>query len=569
MVKLLHIRNLNKTFGANEILEDINLDVSAGEIVALVGPNGSGKTTLLNLIRGKLKPTLGNIVIEKDVNISFVPQENPQEDITVKEYLIKSHPKIHEIFKALEKSRNKPACYANNVDKYFEIGGYELEDRLLKFINRFDFDPDDLSKSYNIFSEGQKRLWTILRALLKNSKLFLLDEPTNHLDIKMCLKLEKILDFSKSESKGVLIVSHDRVLLDRLADRTYYLRRGETLSVAGGYSQMIKHLRKDFEARQKKAGEIQKKMNKLEDEITRRKNWAGQKEAEKRIADKVQNKGFIGHKSAKLAKRAKVVEKRANEMLEEFKDTKPFVEKALKIELPEYRVDNKGVVDAKEISFSFGNKEVFKKVSFSLSTKDRIGIIGENGSGKTTLMRCLTGELTPREGNIRINESIKCGYIPQEVQKTFKRGTLLDNMRIPDLEETHIRKALGGARFREGKVYQDIFTLSYGEQMRAAILKAVLEKVEFLFLDEPTNHLDIESLELLDDLLNEYPGGMLFISHDRHFIAEHSEKLYYLENGTLEQFVTKTHINKEEFKKMHEYSKEAVELARKRRTENN
>ncbi|MGC9384945.1 MAG: ATP-binding cassette domain-containing protein [Kosmotogaceae bacterium] len=169
---MLHIRNLNKTFGANEILKDIDLDVSAGEIVALVGPNGSGKTTLLNIIRGKLKPTLGNIVIEKDVNISFVPQENPQEDISVKEYLIKSHPKIHEIFKALEKSRNKPACYANNVDKYFEIGGYELEDRLMKFINRFNFDPDDLSKSYNTFSEGQKRLWTILRALLKNSKLF-------------------------------------------------------------------------------------------------------------------------------------------------------------------------------------------------------------------------------------------------------------------------------------------------------------------------------------------------------------------------------------------------------------
>jgi ATPase subunit of ABC transporter with duplicated ATPase domains len=385
----------------------------------------------------------------------------------------------------------------------------------------------------------------------------------------MCLKLEKILDFSKSNSKGVLLVSHDRVLLDKLADRTYCLRRGEALSVTGGYSQMIKHLKKDFESRQKKAGEIQKKINQLEGEITRRKNWAGQKESKKRIADKVQNKGFIGHKSAKLAKRAKVVEKRATKMLEELKTTKPFVEKTLKIEIPEYGVDNKGVVDAKEISFRFGNKQVFRKVSLSLSTKDRIGIIGENGSGKTTLMRCLIGELTPSEGNIRINKGIKYSYIPQKVQKTFKRGTLLDNMRIPDLEETLIRKALGGARFREGKVHQDIFTLSYGEQMRAAILKAVLGKVEFLFLDEPTNHLDIESLEVLDDLLNEYPGGMLFISHDRHFIAEHGEKLLSLENGRLKQFIIKTHIDKEEFKMMHEYSKEAIELAKKRRIEHN
>jgi ATPase subunit of ABC transporter with duplicated ATPase domains len=140
-------------------------------------------------------------------------------------------------------------------------------------------------------------------------------------------------------------------------------------------------------------------------------------------------------------------------------------------------------------------------------------------------------------------------------------------MRIPDLEETHVRKALGGARFREGKVHQDIFTLSYGEQMRAAILKAVLGKVEFLFLDEPTNHLDIESLEVLDDLLNEYLGGMLFISHDRHFVAEHGEKLFSLENGRLKQFIVKTNIDRKNFRRISEFSRDAVDIAKKRRRE--
>ncbi|MFO7883109.1 MAG: ABC-F family ATP-binding cassette domain-containing protein [Kosmotogaceae bacterium] len=566
---MLHIKNLNKSFGSNETLKDISLYVNRGEIVALIGPNGSGKTTLLNIIRGKLKQTNGNINLESDVCISFVSQENPKNKLLIKEYLIKSCPEIYKVYKALEKSKDDPVDYANNVNKYFEIGGYELEDSLLKIVNRFNFDPDDFTKPYDIFSEGQKRLWTILRALLKEADLLLLDEPTNHLDIPMCLKLEEIMKYSKSDGKAILIVSHDRVLLDRLVDRTYYLKRGNALSVTGGYSQMLQHLNQDFRARQKKAKEVQKKINQLESEITRRKNWAGQKESEKRIADKVQNKGFIGHKSAKLAKRAKVVEKRANEMLKELKETKPFVEKALSIEVPKYRVDNKRVIEAKEINFSFTNNKVFKKVNLSFSTKDRIGILGKNGSGKTTLMRCLIGELKPDEGVIRKNEGVKCRYIPQNVQKLFKKGTLLDNMRLPELEETYIRKALGAARFRNEKVYQDIYTLSYGEQMRAAILKAILDKAEFLFLDEPTNHLDIESLEVLDDLLNEYPGGILFISHDRHFIAEHSEKLYSLENGTFKQFIMKTHINKEEFRKMHEYSKEAVELARKRKIENN
>ncbi len=564
---MLHLKNICKSFGSKDILENINLDVVSEEVVALVGPNGSGKTTVLNLIRGEQKPTKGNIVLENNISISFVPQENPKNDSPVKEYLIKSHPEIYKIYKELEKSRNNPVDYANNVNKYYEIGGYELEDRLKKMINRFNFDPDDLYRSYNIFSEGQKRLWTILRALLKESNLLLLDEPTNHLDIEMCLKLEEIIEYSKSEGKSVLVVSHDRVLLDRIVDRTYFLKRGKTISVTGGYSRILEHLNQNFKARQKKAKEIQKKINQLENEITQRKNWAGQKESEKRLADKVQNKGFIGHKSAKLAKRAKAVEKRANEMLKELKETKPFVEKALSIEVPEYIVDNKGVTDAKEISFSFSDKEVFKKVNLSFTTKDRIGIIGKNGSGKTTLMRCLIGELEPDKGNVHKNRGVRYRYIPQNIRKLFKKGSLLDNMRIVDYDETYIRKALGGTKLRKEKVHQDIFTLSYGELMRAAILKAILDKAEFLFLDEPTNHLDIESLEVLDDLLNEYPGGMLFISHDRHFIAEHGEKLFSLEAGQLKQFVIKTHINTEKFKEMSEFSREAVELAKKRRQE--
>lgn len=562
---MLHLKQICKSFGSNDILENVNFDIDTGEVVALVGPNGSGKTTLLNIIRGELKPTKGNVVLKNNITISFVPQENPKNDAPVKEYLIKSNPEIYEIYKALEQTRNNPVDYANNVNKYYEIGGYELEDKLIKTVNRFNFDPNDLTKSYNIFSEGQKRLWTILRSLLEEPELLLLDEPTNHLDIEMCLKLEKIINYSKTEGKAVLMVSHDRVLLDRIVDRTYYLRRGEVISVAGGYSQMLEHLNQSFIARQKKAKEIQKKINQLENEITQRINWAGQKESEKRIADKVQNKGFIGHKSAKLAKRAKVVEKRANEMLNELKETRPFVEKALSIEVPKYNVDNKGVTEAKEISFGFPDKEIFTKVNLSFTTKDRIGIIGKNGSGKTTLMRCLIGELKPDEGIIRKNKGVRCRYIPQNVQKLFKKGTLLDNMRIPSYDETYIRKALGGAKFRKEKVHQDIFTLSYGEQMRAAILKAILDKAEFLFLDEPTNHLDIESLEVLDDLLNEYPGGILFISHDRHFIAEHGEKLFSLEACQLKQFITKTNIDTAKFKEMSEFSKEAVELARKRR----
>jgi len=245
------------------------------------------------------------------------------------------------------------------------------------------------------------------------------------------------------------------------------------------------------------------------------------------------NKGYIGRKSAKLAKRARAVEKRVEELIDKLKAEKPFIEKRLKMLFPHYEVAERKLLSCENLSFSYNAKELFADINLDLTTKDRAAIIGPNGTGKTTLMRCLIGAIKPKTGQVYMNENVKWVYLPQRIETFFQKEILLDNFMVFDMSETEIRTILGAAKFRREKVFQQVSTLSKGELTRAAIVWATLSRAEFLFMDEPTNHLDIESLEVLDALIENFGGGMLFISHDRHFISRHAQDVYYLQDKKL------------------------------------
>ena len=220
-------------------------------------------------------------------------------------------------------------------------------------------------------------------------------------------------------------------------------------------------------------------------------------------------------------------------LAQSLKEEKPFVEKPINLSFLEYPVPSRVVLRAQQLEKRFEERTVLSNVSIDCSTRDRIGIIGENGSGKTTLIRILVNDLPADAGDCYRNDAVRWVYLPQDIRQFFAYEVLMDNLTRYDHSEVFIRQALGAARIRNERVFSKVGELSRGELMRCALVAAILAKAEFLFLDEPTNHLDIESLEVLHSLIEQFSGGVLFISHDRYFIAQQAKTLYWLTGGSL------------------------------------
>jgi ATP-binding cassette subfamily F protein 3 len=530
---MLYVKALQVSFGLQEVLHNISFGLSVGEVLAITGANGAGKSTLLKCITGMMAPTGGEIQRQKGLTFAYLPQNTPNSNQSVIEFLLSEFPEIYQNYQKIYFGDSETIEYANAITEYSSVGGYEIEAKLQRLIESFAFSESDLLKPLHYFSEGQKRIFALLRLFLTEVQLLILDEPTNHLDISMRLYLEEVISTEKQKGRSFIVVSHDRVFVDKIADRTLYIQRGESVLAQGGYTQIQAHLEQEFQSRRQLSIQIQDKINKLECEARRKKVWSGRKEKEKIGA---YDKGYIGARAAALAKRGKEVERKQQKMMDKLKAEKPFVEKRLNLSFANYTVLNREIFSTRDLSKSFDNRKIFEDVTLEVRTHDRVAIIGSNGSGKTTLLKCLLGRLQPDSGNISRNDYVKWLYLPQNIQDFFQAEILLDNLMIYGAEETIVRQFLGAAKLRRDRVLQPISSLSYGELMRAAIVSAILAKAEFLFLDEPTNHLDVESLEVLEQLLEDFPGGMLFISHDRQFIAKNARTIFLFQSSVLAPF---------------------------------
>jgi len=540
-MRVLQIKNLSKTFGVNEVLKKIDLNISKGECVALTGPNGSGKSTLLKMIAGELPIEDGRLFLKEGTTIGYLRQNDVVSHERVRYYLFKEFEQLKDINRKVhENSDLSDMEYASLLDDYMYYGGYEMGASILRELAAFSFQQEILDQPMNELSLGQRKIMEIISVLVSQPDLFIMDEPTNHLDISMRMMLESLIQGKTLNGGTFLVVSHDRTFLDRIATKTIYIKRGISEQTEGGYSQMMKLLDMKFLSAKKESEKIQKKIGELEQLVTRKKAWAERAEKEKSGKGKKiigrfsPDRGFLGAKAKKIAKSAKGYALQKNKLIEDLKEKKPFVEKPVKLNIPQYTVETRKFVDCVDCRFGYTLDEILlEDINLQITTRDKIALIGPNGSGKTTFFNIITGELKPMSGSVYRNEQINYMNIRQNIVEVFPQKILLDNFCFRDVDHQQVHAALKASRLKEESLQRPVSQLSRGELVKAALVKAILSQSEFLLMDEPTNHLDVETLECFQQMLKDFPGGLFFISHDRRFVSQNADVIFLMEDKKL------------------------------------
>ncbi len=522
---LLSCDKLTKSFGINTILEQISFSVKSGNRIGVVGNNGAGKTTLFKLIAGILPYDEGSIYRTKNLTIGYLEQnQGVDSSNTVWEELLTVYSPVLELEKRIRSLEKQMSNYSETLDpdyiklteeysklleQFEENDGYIYESHMRGVLIGLGFDNQEFSQPIWQLSGGQKTKVALAKLLLEKPDLLLLDEPTNHLDLRAVQWLEGFL----TEYQGtLLIISHDRYFLDSICDHILEIENRKGNLFQGNYTEyrkkkqeLLKTLQKEYELQQK---EIQR-----------------QKEIIQRF------RSFNREKSIKAAEsRQKALDK--IQKLE-----KPINTQDVRMSFHVNRQSGNDVLQIENLKMVFDNRDLFANISFSLKKGDRVGIIGPNGVGKTTLFRIIMKELQPSDGIIHYGTGVDIGYYDQEQSSLTTNKSVLDEVwdAFPNLTETQIRNTLALFLFRGDDVFKPIHQLSGGERGRVMLSKLMLAGNNLLILDEPTNHLDMASKEVLEDSLNDYPGTMLIISHDRYFLNKIADRiLEFDQNGVIE-----------------------------------
>lgn len=448
----------------------------------------------------------GNVNIRKGATIGYLKQvyEKEQEDIIVEDCLKESFKEYTLIENRLRELELQMANNDQNLElvlqkygklqeKYIMLGGYELEEKFKKICSGFKFDNDFLKKEYNSLSGGEKTIVNLATILLKNPSILLLDEPTNHLDIETLEWLESFL----IEYKGtILLISHDRYFLDKVVTKTILLENGHTKIYFGNYSYFLEEDERRTLAEFEMYKTQQKQIEKMQESIKKLREFG-------RLAG---NEMFF--------KRAKSIEKR----LEKIEVLEKRENKKLPIKINSCSKAGKDILVIKNLNKSYGDNVIFNNFNMGVFGGEKVQLKGKNGSGKSTLIKIILGNDNDFSGEIKINPSVKIGYIPQEIKFDNESNTILEYfLENHSGSETEVRTFLAKYMFYGENVFKRLKELSGGERVRLLIAKLVLKQTNFLILDEPTNHLDISTRELLEENLKEYKGTILFVSHDRYF----------------------------------------------------
>lgn len=515
------ISNLTKLYGVEKIFENVTFDVKTKDKIGLVGRNGTGKTTLMKILAGYENFQVGQINKRKGLVLGYLEQiPNYEDDNTVSDVLNKAFQTIHDIkkeMKNLEKTfdslsgeelESAVKKYSYLHDTYEIAGGYDTKEKLNKILSGLDITEEMQKREFNTLSGGEKTRVILGRILLENPDLLLLDEPSNHLDIKSVEWLEEYLS---SYEGTIVIVSHDRYFLDRVANKIIELESDGVQIYNGGYSKYVAEKELRFLQAMKEYENQQRKIKKMEEQIQRYRIWGEMRDSDK------------------MYKRAKELEKRLEKI---DKINKPIVDKKkANFEINGVERTGKEVIKLDNISKAYSRKGLFSNVNFTLFYNDSMCILGENGTGKSTILKIIIDEIKSDSGEVKIGSNVKIGYLPQEV--CFDR----EDISIVDYFSYYYSISLGEARkelanilFTGDDVYKHISTLSGGEKSRLKLGMLIYEKVNTLILDEPTNHLDIDSREVLEENLINYDGTILFVSHDRYFVDKIATCIGEIEN---------------------------------------
>ena len=522
---ILALQDVKKSFGTHEVLKSVSFTLQEGERMGMVGVNGSGKSTLMKIIAGQETADDGSVNIQKGLRIGYLAQQGALTgEETVQETLesvFEPQRRMEEELRALEQEM---AVSGTDPDALRILGGkYDALTREFERSNGYGWKSqvegvlaglklrEYRDMKTGLLSGGERTRLCLGRMLLSEPDLLLLDEPTNHLDLKSIAWLEDYLDGFRG---AVIVISHDRYFLDRVCGRMAELLMGSVETYDGNYTEYLEKRTAVYEIRMK-AWQLQ------------------QKEIAREEAIIATYRRFNREKSIKAAEsREKRLEK--IERLE-----KPQEEGIVRFRFETRRRTGDDVLQTDRLKKSYGDRVLFSDLDIHVKAGDRIALIGDNGTGKSTLLKCLTGEEKPDAGVIRWGTGVDIGYYDQHQAGLHENKTVLDEVwdRFPRMEQYEVRGALGMFLFTGDDVFAPVSTLSGGEKGRVALTELMLRKDNVLLLDEPTNHLDMDSREVLENALADFPGTIIAVSHDRYFINRFAEKVCVLENGALKEYL--------------------------------
>ncbi|MBQ2957473.1 MAG: ABC-F family ATP-binding cassette domain-containing protein [Clostridia bacterium] len=516
---LLSMQNVNKSFGLNVVLKNINMTLKEGQKMGLVGVNGSGKSTLLKLITGELHPDAPNpdpgvVSLVKGTTVGLLTQfADIESDLTVVEELSRVFDPLKQMEARLremeaemaEKHADAAAFdqlsrdYARLTERFEDAGGYEWPSRIQGVLAGLGFAKERQHQPANLLSGGEKTRLCLARILLMQPDLLMLDEPTNHLDLAATQWLEETL---KKYKGSVIVISHDRYFLNAVCDCMAELSMTRLTQYEGNYDAFTVQRRMNLE-RQLKEYEMQ------------------QKEIARQQAIIARYRMYNREKSIKAAESR---EKRLEKM--ELVD-RPVDEQKVRFSFEARRRTGDDVMIVRDLSKGFDGRTLFQNFNLHMRAGDRVALIGPNGIGKTTLLRVIMDQLKPDTGTIRFGANVDIGYYDQHQAGLHPDKDVMNELwdDFPRLEPDQVRGVLALFLFMGDDVFQPISTLSGGERGRVALAKLMLRKDNVLLLDEPTNHLDMDSREVLEGALEDFTGTILTVSHDRYFINRVANKV--------------------------------------------
>ncbi len=515
---ILSADSINKAYGVDLILEDVSFNISKGERIGIVGPNGAGKTTLLDIITGEIEADTGKIYIRKDVEIGYVRQKghfDPGKTIIEEaektyESLRKLEVRLKELADEMADDHLKADEYTELLDKYKEMGGYSHEGRIEGILISMGFPKDIWNRKIESLSGGERTRLALACTLMKQPDLLILDEPTNHLDFGMLFALEKTLS---TYNGTIIVVSHDRFFLDKVATRIFDIRNSRLKAYKGNYSEYRKKRELIEEAERKEYQKTVIEIKKQQDIIRR----------------------FKERGTEKLAKRARSREK----ILEKIKPIEEPLsdQNEMKMKFVQDYRSGRDVIEVERLKKSFDGKELFRDVKFKIRSGDHVCFIGENGVGKSTLMKILSSNDPYYTGYLKTGHNVNISYFDQEQMILDNKQTVLSEMQnnFHEYNDSEMRSILGRFLFMGDDVFKQISKLSGGEKAKLALLKLMLSGANTLILDEPTNHLDIDSKEAVEDALIDFKGTAIIVSHDRYLLSKVPDRIYELHNyGVIE-----------------------------------
>ncbi|MDD6338868.1 MAG: ABC-F type ribosomal protection protein [Butyrivibrio sp.] len=521
---LYQISNASVSFGDEDILDSINFEIRDREKIAIVGRNGCGKTTLLKLISGEIEFTKR----DSDEDVFIAKSGNPEigylKQIAFEDPELSMESEIRKVFRSIEDMKKKLDGmaialetdhseraikeYTDFEDYFTSIGGYYYEKEYETLIHKFGFCDADKNKPLKEFSGGQQTKIAFIKLLLSKPDILLLDEPTNHLDVET---IEWLEGYIKNYPKAVVIVSHDRMFLDNIVDVVYEIEYHTTKRYKGNYSDFVRMKRENHEKLLKDYSAQQKEIARLQ-----------------AIVDRFKNKPT---KASMARSKLKAIEHMVKIDRPDEYDNKTF-----HTNFQPESVTGNDVLFVKDLSIGYDHE--LSRINIDIKKGDKLGILGGNGLGKSTFLKTIVGNIPPLQGEYRFGTGVEIGYFDQQMAMYSSDKTVLEDFwdEFPSLTQTEIRNMLGAFLFSGDDVFKKVNMLSGGEKVRLALCKIFKRRPNVLILDEPTNHMDIVGKETLESMLKDYKGTLIFVSHDRYFIKQVSQRIMAFEHGNTSVF---------------------------------